>query len=177
MRSPNSAVVTLVAVALLVSLTACEGDKVPQAAGSSVGPAVRLGGAQGSLCMPASASGNYTYALDAIENTSTAAVTIERVTLVGAKDVDLVESYVAPIVNNTLIGVQPNWPPTDPAPQAFRDRAELPSDLPAMQMRNLVIHLRAGEPSEIKAVEVTYQQGGARKKVRNSTALTIKATC
>jgi hypothetical protein len=139
--------------------------------------ALRLGGDAGALCVPRSASGEYTYALDALRNTSSETIDVERVGLVKAAHASMVDSFVSPVVNNSLIGVQPGWPPLGVDRAAFDARRPVPTSIAAGQTVNLVIRLRATAPATVAAVEVTYERRGWAYRVRNTTAVSFRDSC
>jgi hypothetical protein len=138
---------------------------------------LRLGGEQGSLCVPGpAASQDWTYGYDAVGNSTGETITIDRVVLVGAKNVTLQGGYLTPIVDRTLIGVRQGW--ADPATGAPSGTGSaLPTRLSPGETANLVIHLTATAPADLQAVEVTYEHRGRKFRVRNSTALQVRAAC
>jgi hypothetical protein len=138
---------------------------------------LRLGGEQGSLCVPGpAASQDWTYGYDAVGNSTGETITIDRVVLVGAKNVTLQGGYLTPIVDRTLIGVRQGW--ADPATGAPSGTGSaLPTRLSPGETANLVIHLTATAPADLQAVEVTYEHRGRKSRVRNSTALQVRTAC
>lgn len=169
MRRHTAAATALTAGVLLVSLTACQAEPPARA--------LRYGGDAVDLCVPTPAGRQLTYANDAVENTSGDAITIEKVSLVGAHDARAVDAYLAPIVDRTLIGTVPGWPPVEQASTAFDNKVALPAPLASRESANLVVHLDAGEGATVQAVEVTYRQRGHNVTARNSTSLSLKRTC
>lgn len=87
--------------------------------------AARYGGNALDLCAPTTAGRRLTYANDAVENTSGDTITIEKVSLVGAHDARAVDAYLAPIVDQTLIGTMSDWPAVEQASTAQRAGPEL----------------------------------------------------
>lgn len=159
-------------VVVLLGCTGCAG--VPGV--GSGGDELTLGGDSGVLCLPVAEGGEYTYAFDSVQNTTDETIKVTKVTLVGAKNASAHGGYLAPILDNTIIGAMPGWPPEgDPA--AFEQKKAMPTDVLARQSANLVVHLSATGPADVKAVEVTYTADGDEKTVRNSTELQIRDAC
>ena len=136
-----------------------------------------LGGDVGSLCMPGVSSGEYTYALDVVKNSTDATIDVTSIRLIGAEHATMKGGYLAPIIKMTLMGARPGWPPTGPDIEAFSAKKLLPTQIGAGQTANLVIHLTAQTPASVKAVEVTYTSGGKTMRVNNTTTLAIQRAC
>lgn len=162
------------AAALLACAVACTGEEPADAPHD--GP-LRLGGEQGTLCIPAGPTGEYTLGLDAVQNSTKADIEVDRVRLIGADNATMVAGYLAPILDNTLMGAIPGWPPQGGATPAFEQKKNVPTTISAGKDANLIIHVKATAPAAIKAVEVTYTSDGKPMRVQNTTSLTIRDTC
>lgn len=163
------------AVGLGIALLGCTGCSGVAGLIDSPGD-LTLGGDSGVLCIRIDPRGEYTYAFDVVKNTTDEAITVNAVTLIGAKNAVAEGGYLAPIVNTTLIGAMPGWPP-EGDPPAFDEKQPVPTDVTARQEANLVVHLVADGPADIDALEVTYTSNGDEKTVRNSTKLQIRDAC
>ena len=131
----------------------------------------------GTLCIPAGSSTEFTLGLDAVQNSTKADITVDSVRLIGADNATMVDGYLAPILDNTLIGAIPGWPPRQGATAAFDQKKTVPTTISAGKDANLVVHVKATAPAQIKAVEVTYTSDGKPLRVQNTTSLTIRNTC
>jgi hypothetical protein len=169
----NLAILVSVA-ALLVGAVGCT-DEEPADAPHD-GP-LRLGGEMGTLCIPAGSSTEFTLGLDAVQNSTKADINVDRVRLIGADNATMVDGYLAPILGHTLIGAIPGWPPKEGATAAFDQKKTVPTTISAGKDANLVVHVKATAPAEIKAVEVTYTSDGKPMRVQSTTSLTIRDTC
>lgn len=89
----------------------------------------------------------------------------------------MVVAYLAPIVDRTLMGAVPGWPPQRTTRAAFEQKVSVPATVSAESDANLVVHVMAVAPAEIKAVEVTYKSDGKHLRVRSTTSLAIRETC
>jgi len=169
MRRHTAGATVVATGVLLLGPTGCQGEPSTHA--------LRYGGDAARLCVPGPPGRQLTYANDAVENTSDGAITIEKVSLVGAHDARAVDAYLAPIVDLTLIGTVPGWPPVEQASNAFDRKVALPAELSSKESANLVVHLDAGDGATVEAVEVTYRERGHRVTARSSTSLSLKRTC
>lgn len=139
--------------------------------------ALRLGGEKGSICIPPGSGDDYAIGIDAVQNGTAADIQVKQVRLIGAKNVRLIDGYLAPIVDQTLVGAMPGWPPSSAAPAVFEKKAVVPTSLPANGEANLLVHVNATVPAQVDAVEVTYVSDGKTLRVRNTTMFAIEKVC
>lgn len=162
--------------AVLLAATSCSafsGEPVPA---PHDGPLL-FGGDDGTLCVPAGSSPDYTYGFDALDNQTDGELTLESVRLVGASNLSLVGAgHVAPIEGLTVLGAIPGWPPASTS-TAFERRRALPVVVAPQESLNLLLHVRVEVPARFEAVEVTYTGAGRARTVRNSTAFEVRDRC
>jgi hypothetical protein len=127
-------------------------------------------------------SNDFTFGVDAIDNTGTAPVRIDAVRLLEPNGLELSGSFVVQF-HGTLIGASSEFPP--PALRGFdwshrRDvgGAEFgPGEL------NLVTHLTATNPSSLASprstagLQIDYTVDGSAFRVNTTSGLVIKANC
>lgn len=160
---------------LLACTVGCTGREPPLAAHDGF---LRLGGDKGTLCIQSTPSREYTYAWDGVTNDTNGPIRIDRISLVGADNASMVQGYLAPIHDNSLIGAMPGWPPIGHGlTPAFEAKKQVPATVGSRERANLVIHVKAEAPATIDAVEVTYVYQGKTLRVRNSTTLYIRSAC
>lgn len=178
LRRTSSPAIWAAIAALLACVLAGPGSEAAWAPSDAPhnGP-LSLGGDTGTICMPAAPSGQYTDGFDAVQNTTDASIQVTGIRLVGAQHATMHGGYLAPIINTTLIGALPGWPPTGGTLPTFSAKKAVPAQIAAGQSANLVIHLSATPPATVQAVEVTYISDGEAFRVRNSTTLIIQPKC
>ncbi|WP_157635327.1 hypothetical protein [Nostocoides japonicum] len=86
-------------------------------------------------------------------------------------------AFLAPVVDNTLIGLEYGWPPPVVAPGSWDKKLPLPAAIKPGETRNLVLHIKATTPATIDALELTYAYQGKELRVRNSTIAQIRVKC
>ena len=160
--------------ALLACALGCTGGEPADAPHD--GP-LRFGGEPGTLCLTAGSATDFTLAFDAARNSTKAEITVDQVRLVDAHDATMVAAYLAPIIDLTLIGVMRGWPPQEGSSRAFEQRKPVPATVAARSDANVVVHIRARPPADVKAVELTYTSDGRHLRVRNSTSFMIRDKC
>ncbi|QGN59037.1 hypothetical protein [Nostocoides sp. HKS02] len=159
---------------ILVCAVGCSGDEGVAAPHDG---ALRLGGDQGTVCVPATRSGDYTFAQDAVNNSTDAAIEVTDVSLVNPDHASMSGVYLAPIIDKMLIGVSSGWPPSAGMTPGFAAKRPVPTRVDPHEWANLVVHINAQGLATIDAVEVTYVSHGVRMRVRNSTRLMIRPKC
>jgi hypothetical protein len=169
----------IVSVLLLTLLAACEG------APGQEGPLV-LGGDKGKICLARGESTRFTVGIDSVTNRSTDPVSITDVSLVDARDMELIEAVIAPMPtvpnkNGSLILVG-NWdsypPPSSVSPEWHEREPAVGSSLPGGAARAFVFGVTADSDASATAVRVDYQTStGKRYEVRTSTEVQLKERC
>jgi len=100
--------------------------------------------------------------------------------LVGAKNVRMVEAVVLDIVDHTTVGIQ-EWPPgTVVGTQAWAARTAYNEAMiaPADKDKNLVIHLEtSGIPASLSGLKISYELGGDDYSFVTPTSVDIKDVC
>lgn len=137
---------------------------------------LRLGGDDGDVCMLPSTDGQFTFALDVVENSTRDEIRIDSIALVGATNASMVGGYVAPYENTTVIGVHRSWPPDHPLP-TFEQKRATPAKIASGAFENVIVHLSAVAPAQVESIEVTYTRNGREMRVRNSTAIRVRDDC
>lgn len=94
--------------------------------------------------------------------------------LVDAHNATMVEGYLAPIIDHTLMGAVPGWPPQEGSLRAFEQRKPVPATVAARSDAHVVVHIRARPPADAKAVVRTYTSDGRHLRVHSSTSLMIR---
>lgn len=163
-------------LAALLACAACTDEEPAGATAPHDGP-LSLGGGQGTLCLPAGTTRDYTLGGDGVRNTTSADIQVTKITLIDATNATMIGGYLAPIRNNTLVGTFPGWPPIDTDTTAFDAKQSIPTVVPSRDTMNLLVHIQATAPAKVGAVEVTYVSDGKRWRVRNTTALEIEKAC
>ena len=141
---------------------------------------LRMGGDPGEVCLTHEPSGEYTYGLETLRNEAAESVALTGVTLENARGVAIAEAFVAPIEDQTLVGVLKGWPPTNVHPRAWADRrAVAGTSLTAADGDwNLVLHLVATTPdAEFTAARVSYVQGRRSYFAAGTTGVVMRASC
>ena len=174
-RLARLAVAVSAAAALLLFAGACTGQRAAKAPHD--GPLQLGGDDQDAVCIVPGPSRDYTFGFDAVRNSTSADIEVTRVRLIGATNATMVDGYLAPIVNRTLMGVTRGWPPTDGRTAGFAWKQAVPATVRAHDEANLLVHVQANTPADIQAVEVSYTSRGKPLRVQNSTSLSIRDTC
>lgn len=172
MNAALSLVTGCLVAACLVTACSAEGPGEQP----SDGPLL-LGGDDGSICVPASTSGEYTYGLESVSNTTDGPVEVLRAELVGPGNVTLEGSFLAPVDDQTLIGVRPGWPPDGAEDGAFARKRELPTTVQAGEEANLVLHLTARVPADVQRVALVYRVDAEDHRAVGSTSLAVRNRC
>lgn len=115
-----------------------------------------------------------------LRNPSKHAAHLTDVSLVGAKNVRMVEAFVVGIVDRTTVGLQ-EWPPGRVAStQAWDDRvAADQATIPSRgEDKNLVVHLETSAlPASLSGLRISYQLDGDDYSYVTPTSLEIKEAC
>lgn len=130
------------------------------------------------LCTRAGPGNALTLGIDALQNKSTKPITINSVSLQGEDGLTLGEASLMPIVNRTLLGNYPTYPParayTIPG---WTSRRLIPgAQMQPQEQVNLVAELRlSSQMGTAKYLQVSYQQNNKQYAYRTGTMLVILA--
>ena len=130
-------------------------------------------------CLPAKDDGQYAMGFEVLNNPDTDEAHLTGVSLVGAKDVRMVEAVVVDVVDSTSVGLQ-YWPPLiSGTPQWTARVPHSGAVIPAKtQTKNLVLHLETtGLPASLTGTRVAYEIDGHDYEFETGSALEIKDKC
>ena len=107
-------------------------------------------------------------------------MTISSVTLLDARDVEVVEGFVVP-VGTSLLGAARGWPPpSDGLPEGFEWKGRAPAvqaTAPPGQVRNLVLHLRVRGEGQFDAVRIGYSDPSGHYVGDTTTQVRFRTRC
>jgi hypothetical protein len=144
---------------------------------STTHPPLRVGGAEGQLCLPGTFPGDLTYGFEEVANTGPEPVVITSVDLVDPDALQLVEARLVPIRDRTLVGVFPTWP-SDSMRGADAGVAAESAVIPPGATTNLVLHLRAiAQRGGMARIRLTARVDHETTTAEGSTSLRFAPTC
>ena len=155
-----------VAVAAAVALLAACSPSV------NTGP-LGDGGTGGGICIPVPHGQVESWGITALENRGTSSVTIEKVTIVGAKHLQLAAAYVVPITGKVDYGSWPGYPPP-PRDQkgvewdrhAAADGARVAPMVGGRHADLVAVLKPTARVARIMAINVLYKEGGTEYQMQ-----------
>jgi hypothetical protein len=155
-------------------------------AACSSGPSVDTGplgdgGTRGSICMPVRSGGVVSWGITILRNSGQSNAVIERVSLLGARKLRLVASYVVPITGLRDYGAWEGYPPAPPQPGVIWSKhtlargAVIPPQI-GQRHSNLVTVLKpTGRVGKARAIDVLYREDGTQSRLVTHTRFVILA--
>ncbi len=176
----------LVVITALLAVTACSAGGGSNVGAVASGPLGSLGEVDGEECVGASPGSTVTLGGEVLRNHGAVAVTMDGSSLEAAHGMEIVDSQVVPIADNTLIGFLRSYPPdshssTIPSfEETWAKRLPLGGfRLAPGEERNLVLGVKFTQGSRATAqrIMVTYHQGGDKYILKFVTAYSLQPSC
>jgi hypothetical protein len=124
------------------------------------------GGVGGGICVPVRPGGVLSWGITVLRNTGDSNAVIEKVSLVGADNMQLAASYVVPIAGKNDYGAWPGYPPAPPHrgvewPQhSLAKGARIPPSVGLRHANLLTVLKPMAQVSKALAIDVLYRESG-----------------